>query len=112
MAGMRRSEVSALRWADVVDSTDGDGILVTVRRSKTNLEGDLNDASLYGAPAQRVEVERACSRSAATPPWYMCRSGAKRWLSAGDVDVARPDGERPRQDAARAWRLGGSGAVM
>ena len=34
MAGMRRSEVSALRWADIVDSTDGDGILVTVRRSK------------------------------------------------------------------------------
>ena len=39
MAGMRRSEVSALRWADVIDSTDGDGILVTVRRSKTNQEG-------------------------------------------------------------------------
>ena len=39
MAGMRRSEVSALRWADVVDATDGDGILITVRRSKTNQEG-------------------------------------------------------------------------
>ena len=34
MAGMRCSEVSA-RWTDVVDSTDGDGMLVTVRRSKT-----------------------------------------------------------------------------
>ena len=43
MAGMRRSEVSALRWSDVVDSTDGDGILVTVRRSKTNQEGEVND---------------------------------------------------------------------
>ena len=43
MAGMRRSEVSALRWADVVDSDDGDGILVTVRRSKTNQEGEVND---------------------------------------------------------------------
>ena len=43
MAGMRRSEVSALRWAAVVDSTDGDGVLVTVRRSKTNQEGDVND---------------------------------------------------------------------
>ncbi len=42
MAGMRRSEVSALRWADVVDSTDGDGVLVTVRRSKTNQEGEVN----------------------------------------------------------------------
>ena len=43
MAGMRRSEVSALRWADVVESTDGDGMLVTVRRSKTNQEGEVND---------------------------------------------------------------------
>ena len=32
MAGMRRSEVSALRWAD---AADGDGVLVTVRRGKT-----------------------------------------------------------------------------
>ena len=43
MAGMRRSEVSALHWADVADSTDGDGMLVTVRRSKTNQEGEVND---------------------------------------------------------------------
>ena len=43
MAGMRRSEVSALRWADTADSTDGDGLLVTVRRSKTNQEGEVND---------------------------------------------------------------------
>ena len=28
---------------DVVDATDGDGILVTVRRSKTNQEGEVND---------------------------------------------------------------------
>ena len=43
MAGMRRSEVSALRWLDVVDTTDGDGVLITVRRSKTNQEGETND---------------------------------------------------------------------
>ena len=43
MAGMRRSEVSALRWTDVVESTDGDGMLITVRRSKTNQEGEVND---------------------------------------------------------------------
>ena len=43
MAGMRRSEVSALRWADVANATDGDGMLVTVRRSKTNQEGEVND---------------------------------------------------------------------
>ena len=43
MAGLRRSEVSALRWSDVADSTDGDGLLVTVRRSKTNQEGETKD---------------------------------------------------------------------
>ena len=46
MAGMRRSEVSALRWAEIVDSTDGDGVLVSVRRSKTNQEGEVNDVRL------------------------------------------------------------------
>ena len=35
MVGVRRSEVAALRWADVADAGDADGILVTVRRSKT-----------------------------------------------------------------------------
>ena len=43
MAGMRRSGVSALRRADVVDSTDGDSVLLTVRRRKTNQEGETND---------------------------------------------------------------------
>ena len=43
MAGMRRSEVSALRWSDAVDATDGDGVLVRVRISKTNQEGEVND---------------------------------------------------------------------
>lgn len=43
MAGMQRTEVSALRGADVFDAIDSDGILVVVRRSKTNQEGDVND---------------------------------------------------------------------
>ena len=43
MGGMRRSEVAALRWADVADTGDADGILVTIRRSKTNQEGETND---------------------------------------------------------------------
>ena len=43
MAGMRRSEVSSLRWSDVVDATDGDGVLVRVRVSKTNQDGEVND---------------------------------------------------------------------
>ena len=43
MGGLRRSEVSALRWADVADASDADGILVTVRRRKTNPEGETRD---------------------------------------------------------------------
>ena len=43
MAGMRRSEVSVSRWTDVVDATDSDGLLVSVRRSETNQEGEVND---------------------------------------------------------------------
>ena len=49
MAGMRRSEVSALRWADVADAADGDGVLVTVRRGKTNQEGETRDVR-FGRP--------------------------------------------------------------
>ena len=40
MGGLRRSEVAALRWADVTDAHDSDGVLLTVRTSKTNQEGD------------------------------------------------------------------------
>ena len=36
-------EVSALRWADVADAGDADGILVTGRRSKTNQVGETSD---------------------------------------------------------------------
>ena len=43
MAGMRRSEVSALRWDDLDEADDGGGILVAVRRSKTDQEGQGRD---------------------------------------------------------------------
>ena len=42
MAGLRRSEVVALRWRDITDATDG-GILVAVRRSKTDQTGERTD---------------------------------------------------------------------
>ena len=43
MAGMRRSEVSALRWGDAAAAVAGDGVQVTVRRGKTNPEGAARD---------------------------------------------------------------------
>ena len=59
MAGIRRSEVSALRWADVADAADGDGILVTVRRSKTNQEGDVKDVRFVkGGVARAIRTLR------------------------------------------------------
>ncbi len=39
MGGLRRAEVSAFEWRDVSDASDGDGVLLTVRTSKTNQEG-------------------------------------------------------------------------
>ena len=60
--GMRRSEVSVLCWAAVVDSTDGDGILVTVRRSKTNQEGQVNDVRFVkDGVARALRTLRAAS---------------------------------------------------
>ena len=42
MAGLRRSEVAALRWSDVTDAPTP-GILVRVRTSKTNPAGETTD---------------------------------------------------------------------
>ena len=41
--GLHRSEAAALRWADVQDATDGRGVLVSVRRSKTDQDGTAAD---------------------------------------------------------------------
>ena len=41
--GLRRSEAAALRWADVQDATDRRGVLVYVRRSKTDQDGTAAD---------------------------------------------------------------------
>ena len=41
--GLRRSEAAALRWGDVQDAADGRGIVVYVRRSKTDQDGTAAD---------------------------------------------------------------------
>ena len=46
-AGLRRSEAAALRWADVQDATDGRGVLVYVRRSKTDQDGTAADVRYF-----------------------------------------------------------------
>ena len=67
MGGLRRSEVSALEWRDVADASDGDGVLITVRTSKTNQEGDTTDVRyLKNGAAKAIRTVRA-SRPAAAP---------------------------------------------
>ena len=63
MGGLRRSEVAALRWADVSDASDGDGVLLTVRTSKTNQEGDAADVRyLKNGAAKAIRTLRAARR--------------------------------------------------
>ena len=65
MGGLRRSEVAALRWADVTDATDGDGVLLTVRTSKTNQEGDAADVRyLKNGAANAIRTLRAADADA------------------------------------------------
>ena len=60
MGGLRRSEVSALEWRDVAAASDGDGVLITVRTSKTNQEGDTADVRyLKNGAAKAIRTVRA-----------------------------------------------------
>ena len=67
MGGLRRSEVSALEWRDVSDARDGDGVLLTVRTSKTNQEGDAADVRyLKNGAANAIRTLRAADDAAPT----------------------------------------------
>ena len=67
MGGLRRSEVSALEWRDVSDASgEGDGVLITVRTSKTNQEGDTADVRyLKNGAANAIRTVRAAAAAAA-----------------------------------------------
>ena len=43
MAGLRRSEAAGLEWRDVTDARGDDGLLIAVRRSKTNPDSETAD---------------------------------------------------------------------
>ena len=62
MAGMRRSEVSALRWADVVESTAGDGIFVTVwpQQDEPGGRGERRAVREGRRRARRPDTARRC----------------------------------------------------
>ena len=66
MGGLRRAEVSALEWRDVQAGNDGDGLLITVRTSKTNQEGDTADVRyLKNGAAKAIRTVRAARTDAA-----------------------------------------------
>ena len=81
MGGLRRSEVSALRWADVADAGNADGILVTVRRSKTHQAGETSAVrSLKIGPARAGRP--GPSRSAAGRRAAGLPRGHGQWVDA------------------------------
>ena len=56
---------------DVVDTTDGDGVLVTVRRSKTNQEGEMNDVRFVkGRRRARHPHAPDCHEPGAGRSWW------------------------------------------
>ena len=68
MGGLRRSEVAAVRLNGVTCRTprDGDGVLLTVRTSKTNQEGDAADVRyLKNGAAKAIRTLRAADADAA-----------------------------------------------
>ena len=113
MGGLRRSEVSALEWRDVSDARDGDGVLLTVRTSKTNQEGDAADVrylkngaanairTLRAADADAAPTDRVVGLSPATDSAPLHR-GRPRRRHRGARDGAQwPGRARVRTDGAR-----------
>ena len=65
--GLRRSEAAAITWGDVSEATTEDGLLLAIRQSKTNQEGDAADVRyLKGGAARALRALRA-ERGAAAP---------------------------------------------
>ena len=102
MGGLRRSEVSALRWADVEDAGDGDGILVTVRVltrfvQKYTLSGRPEPSGAHEATDTRATRQWICicGRS-----WCAAREHRPGWARRAIDALPRtqpPGGKRRRR---------------
>jgi len=62
-AGLRRSEAAALRWSDIAAEPDGSG-RVTIRRSKTDQEGEGATVAITPAAMQDLELLERLAGSA------------------------------------------------
>ena len=109
--GLRRSEAAALRWADVQDAADGRGIVVYVRRSKTDQDGTAADvrylkngcAAALRQLRDRLTVQRSGLRPDGTAP------GARRHQRPVDCTAPHRGGHAP--PASRGRITGHSGRV-
>ena len=121
MAGMRRSEVSAVEWRDVTDATDGAGVLVAVRQSKTNPDGDTADLRYLKTGAARAVRTLRAHRTpvGATGPAPTARVvpltgqqiGQRFTTAAGEPPIQGAAGGAVGGgggDGARQWGAGGS----
>ena len=108
MAGMRRSEVSALRWADVAAAADGDGVLVTVRRSKTNQEGETTDVRFVkSGVARAIRTLRAAASPASAD---RVAPLSPKMVGLRFQAAARPGRRRRARDRPLRARRAGVGA--
>ena len=106
---LRRSEVAALCWADV-DFRDGDDVVVTVRRSKSDPTGGCADvrrlvggcasalrrlhAAVSPEPGIRRPAQRGAERQRALPPKRrVVAVAARKAVRRGPHAERRPEGE-------------------
>ena len=94
MAGMQRSEVSALRWADVADSTDGDGMLVNRAPEQNQAHYSAGAAAERGAVRRRAQTARRLAR-------WAVRSGYEVVLNVGCAEGYYAVGLARRMPAVR-----------
>ena len=80
--GLRRSEATALTWADVTRAADGKGVRVRVRRSKTDQEGEQADVRyLKGRAAAAVWALRGPSPDKDAPVLNLVGDSVARRLT-------------------------------
>ena len=99
--GLRRSEAAALTWADVSPAADADGLLVRIRHSKTDQEGERADVRF-----SRTAPPGQCGRCARRPRTITS------WCSAASTASRSPAGspQRPRPPASRSESAGTAAA--
>ena len=83
MGGLRRSEAVELEWRDVTDAREEGGLLIAVRRSKTNPDSEAADVRFVkGNVARAVRALARMARRLSTRP------------TASSASPRRPSSER------------------